>query len=389
MTALLAALTGIGPLTTDMYVPSLPGIAASLGATTAQTQLTISTYLVGFAVGQIIWGPFADRHGRRPVLLVALALYIAATVVAALAPSIEVLIAARVVQGIGGSGGIVLGRAVVRDLYAGARAGREMSVISAVMALAPVIAPALGGVLETAFGWRATFYLLIVAGVLLASLVFAVLPETLRIRAEEPVSPGSIVRSYRVLLKSPAYLAYAALSITTYAGLFAWISGASFVLQGLFGLDAFVFGLAFAAASAGYMVGAMIAARIVGRLGLDSTIGIGAIIQAFGGIFMVAALASGWASAFTLVAAVAIYLAGMGLVLPQSAAGALTRFPERAGAASSLVGFVQQSGAAIIGALVGVALGASAWPLALAIAIVSVLELLVWTATRGIRAGGV
>jgi DHA1 family bicyclomycin/chloramphenicol resistance-like MFS transporter len=203
------------------------------------------------------------------------------------------------------------------------------------------------------------------------------------------VSPGSIVRSYRVLLKSPAYLAYAALSITTYAGLFAWISGASFVLQGLFGLDAFVFGLAFAAASAGYMVGAMIAARIVGRLGLDSTIGIGAIIQAFGGIFMVAALASGWASAFTLVAAVAIYLAGMGLVLPQSAAGALTRFPERAGAASSLVGFVQQSGAAIVGALVGMALGASAWPLALAIAIVSVLELLVWTATRGIRARGV
>lgn len=389
MTALLAALTGLGPLTTDMYVPSLPEIATNLNATTAQTQLTISTYLVGFAVGQIIWGPFADRHGRRPVLLVALALYIAATVAAALAPSIEVLIAARVVQGIGGSGGIVLGRAVVRDLYAGARAGREMSVISAVMALAPVIAPALGGLLETAFGWRATFYLLVVAGILLASLVFTLLPETLRIRAEEPVSPGSILRSYRVLLRSPAYLAYAALAITTYAGLFAWISGASFVLQGLFGLDAFVFGLAFAAASAGYMVGAMIAARIVGRLGLDRTIGIGAVIQAFGGVFMVAALASGLASAFTLVAAVAIYLAGMGLVLPQSAAGALTRFPERAGAASSLVGFVQQSGAAIVGALVGVMLGTSAWPLALAIAIVSVLELLVWVTTRGIRARGV
>lgn len=389
MTALLAALTGIGPLTTDMYVPSLPEIATNLDATTAQTQLTISTYLVGFAVGQIIWGPFADRHGRRPVLLVALGLYIAATVVAALAPTIEVLVAARVVQGIGGSGGIVLGRAVVRDLYSGARAGREMSVISAVMALAPVVAPALGGVLETAFGWRSTFYLLVVAGVLLAAMVFALLPETLRIRADEPVSPGSILRSFRVLVKSPSYLAYAAIAVTTYAGLFAWISGASFVLQGLFGLDAFVFGLAFAAASAGYMVGAMIAARIVGRLGLDGTIGIGAAAQAFGGLCMVAAVASGHASAFTLVATVAIYLGGMGLVLPQAAAGALTRFPERAGAASSLVGFVQQSGAAIVGALVGLALGASAWPLALTIAIVGVLVLLAWVTTRGVRVRGV
>jgi DHA1 family bicyclomycin/chloramphenicol resistance-like MFS transporter len=244
-------------------------------------------------------------------------------------------------------------------------------------------------VLETAFGWRSTFYLLIVVGVLLAFMIFTLLPETLRIRAAEPVSPGSILRSFRVLLKSRSYLAYAAISVTTYAGLFAWISGASFVLQGLFGLDAFVFGLAFAAASAGYMVGAMTAARIVGKLGLDSTIGIGAAVQAFGGICMIAVVASGHASAFTLVTTVAIYLGGMGLVLPQAAAGALTRFPERAGAASSLVGFVQQSGAAIVGALVGLALGTSAWPLALAIAIVGVLVLVIWTLTRDVRARGV
>ncbi len=149
LTVLLAALTAIGPLTTDMYLPSLPDIARLLDASTAQTQLTISSYLVGFAVGQIFYGPLADRHGRKPVLLGAMALYCAASLACALSTSIEMLIAARALQALGGAGGIVLARAIVRDLYSGARAGRELSLIGAVMALAPVLAPLLGGVLQT------------------------------------------------------------------------------------------------------------------------------------------------------------------------------------------------------------------------------------------------
>jgi DHA1 family bicyclomycin/chloramphenicol resistance-like MFS transporter len=386
LTVLLAALTGIGPLTTDMYLPSLPEIASDLHATTAQTQLTISTYLIGFAIGQVIWGPFADRHGRKVVMLTAIAIYIAATVVASLAPSIEVLIVARAMQGVGGSGGIVLARAVVRDLYSGARAGREMSVIGAVMALAPVVAPAIGGLLETAFGWRSTFYLLTMGGVLLALTVWGLLPETLKIRAAEPVSPGSILRSFRVLVKSPSYLAHVALAVLSFAGLFAWISGSSFILQGLHGLSAFAFGMAFAVGSAGYMAGTVLAARIVAPLGLDRTMGVGSALLAAGGLCMVAAIAAGYASAVTLVASVAIYLAGMGLVLPQAAAGALTPFPERAGAASSLLGFFQQSIAAIVGIAVGLALGTTAWPMAIAIASVGCLALLVWFVTRDVRA---
>lgn len=386
LTVLLAALTGIGPLTTDMYLPSLPEIASDLGATTAQTQLTISTYLIGFAIGQVIWGPFADRHGRKVVMLTAIAIYIAATVAASLAPSIEVLIVARAMQGVGGSGGIVLARAVVRDLYSGARAGREMSVIGAVMALAPVVAPAIGGLLETAFGWRSTFYLLTMGGILLALTVWGLLPETLKIRAAEPVSPGSILRTFRVLVKSPSYLAHTVLAVLSFAGLFAWISGSSFILQGLHGLSAFAFGMAFAVGSAGYMAGTVLAARIVAPLGLDRTMGVGSALLAAGGLCMVAAIAADYASAVTLVASVAIYLAGMGLVLPQAAAGALTPFPERAGAASSLLGFFQQSIAAIVGIAVGLALGTTAWPMAIAIASVGCLALLVWFVTRDIRA---
>ena len=191
LTALLAALSAIGPLTTDMYLPSLPDIARLLNASTAQVQLTISAYLIGFAVGQIFYGPLADRHGRKPVLLGAMALYCAASLACALSTSIEMLIAARALQALGGSGGIVLARAIVRDLYSGARAGRELSLIGAVMALAPVLAPLLGGVLQTGFGWRSVFFTLVGGGLLGAAIVWPLLPETLAQRAAEPVSPAS------------------------------------------------------------------------------------------------------------------------------------------------------------------------------------------------------
>lgn len=385
LTILLAALTGIGPLTTDMYLPSLPDIARSLHATTAQTQLTISTYLIGFAIGQIFHGPFSDRFGRKPVLLVSLVIYTAGTLVAALAPTIEVLIAVRAVQGLAGSAGIVLSRAIVRDLYSGPRMGREMSVIGAIMALAPVVAPGLGGVLEVAGGWRATFLTLTGAGLVLMSLVATQLPETLAVRAAEPVTPRAILRSFVAISGNGAYRAYVGMSTLSFAGLFAWISGTSFVLQGIYGLSPIEFGFAFAVGSLGFMAGTLVAARIVGRLGLDATIGIGACTLSAGGLLMIASLVFGLHSAAALVLTMAIYLGGLGLVLPQSAAGAMLPFPGRAGAASSLMGVVQQSVAAMSGAAVGLALGATAWPLAIIVAAMGCLTLVVWIATRNIR----
>jgi len=360
LTVLLAALSAIGPLTTDMYLPSLPDIARQLAAPTAQVQLTISAYLFGFAIGQILYGPVSDRHGRKPVLLAALGLYCAASLACALSTSIEMLIAARALQAIGGSGGIVLARAIVRDLYAGARAGRELSLIGSVMALAPVLAPVIGGALQTGFGWRSIFFTLTVAGLFGTGAIWLLLQETLRQRAAEPVSPSSMLKSYRVVARNPAYLAYLGLASTSYAGLFAWISGASFVLQNLYGLTPFNFGVAFALGSVGYMTGTALAARLVIKVGLDRTIGIGACACAAGGLIMMAAVALGLASAASLVVPMAIFLAGLGMVLPQSFAGAMTPFPERAGAASALLGFVQQTLAALCGAVVGALLGSNA-----------------------------
>ena len=389
LTALLAALTAIGPLSTDMYLPSLPDIARALVAPTAQVQLTLSAYLIGFAVGQIVYGPIADRHGRKPVLLAALGLYTFATVICALSTSIDMLIGARALQALGGSGCIMVARAIVRDLYSGNRAGRELSVMGAVMALAPVIAPLAGGVLQTAFGWRSVFITLIVVGAAGVAVIWLLLPETLKQRASEPVSPASMLRSYGIVARNPAYLAYMGLATGSYAGLFAWISGASFVLQNLYGLSPLDFGIAFAFSTVGYLIGTNTAARLVMRLGLDRTIGFGCCALAAGGLGMIAAIVFGLTSAFALVVPMAVYLAGLGMVLPQSIAGGMTPFPERAGAASALFGFVQQSIAAICGATVGVLLGQNAWPVAGAIAFMGVATLLLWIVTRGVRARAV
>jgi len=386
LTALLAGLSAVGPLTTDMYLPSLPDIARLLGASSAQVQLTISAYLIGFAAGQIIYGPVSDRHGRKPVLIGAIALYCAASLACALSTSIEMLIVARAFQALGGSGGIVLTRAIVRDIYSGAHAGRELSVIGSVMALAPVLAPILGGLIQTAFGWRMTFLALVGAGFAGAAVVWALLPETLNTRATEPVSLPSMLRSYRIVGRNRAYLAYLSITAASYAGLFAWISGSAFVLQDLYGLAPFDFGVAFALGSVGYMVGSAIAARLVIRLGLDGVLGLGGCACAAGGLAMVAAVAFGLMSSMSLVLPMAVYLAGLGMVLPQGIAGAMTPFPERAGAASSLFGFLQQTAAAVCGAAVGWFLGQSAWPLALGVATMGFATLGLWLATRGLRA---
>jgi DHA1 family bicyclomycin/chloramphenicol resistance-like MFS transporter len=385
LTALLAGLTAFGPLTTDMYLPSLPGIADALHADTARVGLTISSYLIGFAAGQIVYGPLSDRHGRKPVLIGAIAVYVMASLACALSTSIEMLIAARALQALGGSGGIVLARAIVRDLYSGARAGRELSLIGSVMALAPVFAPMAGGVLQTAFGWRSIFVVLVAAGIGGALVVWRLLPETLPEKGAHPASLGAMLGSYKIVARNPAYLAYLGLASASYAGLFAWISSASFVLQDLYGLTPFAFGLYFAVGSLGSLAGTSLAAKLVVRIGLDGTIGFGGLALSLGGVGMAAALASGVASPLWIVLPVAVFLAGLGMVLPQSIAGAMQPFPERAGAASSLFGFVQQSAAAICGAVVVWLIGTTAWPLAAAMALMGGATLLLWATTGGVR----
>jgi MFS transporter, DHA1 family, multidrug resistance protein len=386
LTLLLAMLTALGPLSMDMYLPSLPDIAHVLSAPVARTQLTISSYLIGFAAGQMIYGPLSDRYGRRPVLLAAVALYFASTLACAAAQSVDVLIAARALQGISGSGAIVLARAIVRDVYSGVQAARELSLMGSISATAPIVAPMIGGVLQAAFGWRANF-ICMSAGGLIALLVAArLLPETLRpANRAGSLSFFSMMRGYGAVARHRGFLIYLGIITTTYAGLFAWVSGASVVLQGVYGLSAVTFGFTFALGAAGYMLGAMIATRLVVRLGLERTIGVGVVVIAAGGLALVLAVATG-VPGLWLVAAMALYLAGVGLAMPQAMAGALTPFPDRAGTAASLMGLVQQTLAAIIAAVIGGFLVRSAWPVTGVVVAMSSLTFVLWAATRGMRA---
>jgi DHA1 family bicyclomycin/chloramphenicol resistance-like MFS transporter len=295
------------------------------------------------------------------------------------------LIGARFLQGIGGSGSIVLARAVVRDLYSGVQVARELSLMGSISAFAPIVAPMIGGVLQTAFGWRASFIAMAAFAVVALVVAGRLLPETLRQRACQPISLSSVVGGYGAVLRHRGFLVYLGILTISYAGLFAWISGASVVLQGIYGLSAVAFGFTFALGAAGYMLGATVATRLVVRLGLDRTMGLGVMVLAAGGLALAAVVAAGIPGVW-LVAAMAIYLAGLGLSMPQAMAGALTPFPDRAGTAASLMGLVQQTVAAVVAAIVGDYLGRSAWPVAGVVVAMGCLTLLLWAFTRRLRA---
>src|SRR6188768_3213467 len=307
LTLLLAMLTGIGPLSVDMYLASLPSIGRLLGAPTSQVQLTISAYLIGFAIAQVFYGPLSDRHGRRPVLLAALGIYLVATLACMMSISIETLIAARFVQAVGGSGASVLARAVVRDMYDGTRVGRELARMASIMALAPLVAPLIGGVLETAFGWRSNFVALFGFGAVAWVMVWFLLPETLRQRAPEPVSIGSTMRSYRRFLADRGFVVHLGIAACCLCVLFAWISTAAFILQDIYGLSAMVFGMSFAVGSSGYLVGTSIAARFVMRWGSRKTMGLGAAAMALSGLTMTLLLSFTALGAAGVIAAIGLY----------------------------------------------------------------------------------
>lgn len=385
LTVVLALLTALGPLSTDMYLPSLPAIARDFGATTGKAQLTLSAFLFGFAAGQFFYGPVSDRVGRKPVLLFGLGLFTLASLVCALAPNIETLVAARFVQALGASGPIVLGRAIVRDFYEGARAGRELSRMGTIMGVVPAVAPVLGGLIAQVSGWRVTFGVMILCGAALAATVVLRLPESIRSKSDAPISFMSIVKGFGILLGHPGYRVYVALSMLTYGGLFAFISGSSFVLQGLYGLNELSYAFSFGFVVVGFIAGTTLAQRLVGPRGLDGTIRLGVTSLAVGGVLMLALVLAGIPSSLAITGPMAIYGIGVGLTMPQAMASALMPFPARAGAASSLLGICQMTFAAVLGILLGQGLDASALPLPATIATTGVLALAVFMATGRAR----
>lgn len=368
--ALLTALVAVGPMSTDLYLPSLPALTRALGTDVPTAQLTLSVFLAGFALGMLAYGPLSDRYGRRPLLLAGVALYTAGSVACALAPGIGVLIACRFVQALGAACGPVLARAVVRDVYGREGAARVLAYMGMAMALAPMIGPVLGGQLTVWIGWRANFWALTAFGAAGLAGVALLLVETNARPDPDATRLARLARNYASALGHRGFVGYLLIVAMVYSGIFAFISGSSFLLVDALGLAPDLYGLCFAAVVVGYMAGSFGAGRLTRRLGIDRMIALGLVVGCAGGAVM-AALA--WTRPPGVLEAVApyfVFMIGAGLVLPNAMAGGVGPFPRMAGLASSLLGFAQMGIAALVGIAVAHLTDGTARPMAGALLLV-------------------
>lgn len=351
MIVLLTSLTAIGPLSTSIYLPSLPALAADLGASTGEAQLTLTASLIGFALLQLVYGPLSDRYGRRRILFGGLSLYVLASAACALAPSIGTLILARFVQAVGGCAGSVISRAVVRDLFTPTEGARVLAYIGMALAIAPAAGPLIGGQLEVHFGWRSTFVALTAAG--LAILVFAALrlPETNQ--GESRGTPlWRIVGGYWRLLRSGPFMAYSLSIGFQFGGLFAFQAGAPIALIGMLGVTPDTYGFYTLVPVAGYVLGGFISTRLSTRLGIFRMVRLGTAVNLAGGALIAVLAYTADLSVIALIGPMFVFSLGMGLHLPNAMAGAIANHPEIAGTASALLGFFMMGTGALGSALV-------------------------------------
>jgi len=358
VSALLVGLVAMMAISTDLYLPSLPSIARDFGVDVAAAQLTLSAFMLGIAAGQVVVGPLSDRFGRRPVLVAATACYALASVACALAPGIDALVASRVVQALGACAGGVVGRAVVRDVHGREGAARVLALIGSAMAIMPAIGPILGGFVEAWAGWRWNFAILASFGAALSVLVWAGLPETNARRDPGATNPARMARNFSTILSSREFLSFAAVAAASYGGMFAFISGSSFVFVDGLGTGPEVYGLYFALVVAGYFAGTQLAAWMTMRHGIEAMLRAAGLIMLAGGVAMLAcassaAIVSSDLGAPAIGASMALYCVGFGICSPNAAAGAIAPFPALAGTAASALGVLQTGSAAIVGALVG------------------------------------
>ncbi len=381
---ILGALSAFGPLAIDFYLPAFPAMAAAFGTDEQHVQLTLAAYFLGLSIGQLAYGPVADRFGRRIPLLIGVGLFTLASLVCAFAPSLEWLIAARFVQALGGCAGMVISRAVVSDKCDAVGSAKVFSQLMLVMGLAPILAPMLGGLLVNLHGWQSIFIALTVFSAAAGLAVAMGLPESMP--AHQPRQPLSgALRQYGRLLSDKVYLGHALTGGIAIAGMFSYIAGSPFVFIKLYGVPAEHFGWLFGINAAGFILVAQINARLLSRRGPAFLLTRTVWIYLTAGLALLAVSALHTEHLWPLLIPLFICISSLGCILPNASACAMNGQGARAGSASALLGCVQFSVAAGAAALVGVLHDGTAVPMAMVISLCGILVVSVAMLTRRLQ----
>lgn len=369
LVALIGTMSIFGPLCIDMYLPAFPQLSAELRVSASAAQLTLTACVVGIAVGQLLLGPVSDRVGRRPPLLTGLAAFGVSSLACALAPNIYVLTGCRLIQGIGGAAGIAISRSIVRDLHSGPALARFYSTLMLATGLGPVLAPQIGSWILAVSSWRGVFGGLAVFGGILLLTVWRRVPETLPPDARTSGSIWRALGSTVAVSRDRVFLGYALGCALAMGATFAYVAGSSFVLQNVYGLSPQGFGLIFALSGCAMVGGAQLSGRLAGRVGPASLLAAGLATMTGGGALLLTVVVSRAVGLGGVLPAIVMIMAGWGLVAPNALALGMQRYPQSAGAASAVVGFLQFTLAAVAAPLPG--LGGTADPLPMAILVVA------------------
>ncbi|HJV72667.1 MAG TPA: multidrug effflux MFS transporter [Noviherbaspirillum sp.] len=372
---ILSTLMAFASISTDLYLPALPAMGTALQADAGTIELTISGYLIGFSLGQLLWGPIGDRYGRRLPIAIGLVLFIIGSAGCAVSISAEMLIGWRALQAVGACASVVLARAMVRDLYTGHRAAQMMSTLMTVMAIAPLLGPSVGGQILHVASWRAIFWTLVGVGLVTLAALYA-LPETLppARRNREPLRRA--LAGYSALLRHRRLLGYAGVVGFFYGGMYAYIAGTPFAYITYYHVSPQHYGVLFGAGIVGIMITNQLNSRLVTRLGSDRLMRGGTIGAAIAGVLLAIDASTGWGVLMGLVIPLFLLVSTTGFIVANSIAGALGSFPERAGSVSALIGAIQYGTGIIGSALVGTCADGTPWPMGLIIALFGIGSLL-------------
>ena len=372
ITLILSALVAFAPMSIDMYLPALPALERFFATDTASVQHTLASFFLGLTVGQLLYGPIADKYSRKPPLYFGMTLFVAASAACALAPTIGSLIGLRFLQALSGCAGMVVARAVVRDLYDHQESARVYSVLLMVMGIAPIVAPLAGGYLLTWFGWRSIFWVLALFGVACLIAVKTGLPETIP-RNQPRIALSKAIGNYAALLADRRYLGYALSGGFGQAGMFAYISGSPFVFIDLYGVPAHAYGWLFGLNAFGIIAFTQANRRLLLRHDADRVLDKANLANFLCCIVLLAMAVSNAVGLIGILIPLFFVVSLRGLTFPNASAGAMAPFPEKAGSASALLGSVQFAIAALASAAVGILHDGTAVPMAAVITVCGLL----------------